>query len=47
MKKGIYDVTLNGVAVVVKARDRFEALHKAEIKVAVILSSRKSKYIHY
>jgi hypothetical protein len=43
MKKATYDVTLNGVTVVVKARDRFEALRKAEIKVAIILNNNEVK----
>jgi hypothetical protein len=43
MKKATYDVTLNGVTVVVKAKDRFEALCKAEIKVAIILNNNEVK----
>lgn len=44
MKKAIYDVTLDGVAVVVKARDRFEALYKAKIKVAILLNKKQVKH---
>jgi hypothetical protein len=43
MKKAIYDVTLNGVTVVVKARDRFQALDKAKVKIEIILNNNKVK----
>lgn len=44
MKKAIYDVTLNGITVSVKARDRFQALYKAEIKIAIILNNKQVKH---
>ena len=40
MKKVIYDVTLNGITVVVKARDRFGALAKAQVKVNTIINKK-------
>jgi hypothetical protein len=39
MKKAVYDVTLKGITVTVKAHDRFEALYKARHKVERIIKS--------